>query len=184
VQSQWTAERRGREYVSTEQPPYSIFARRIERDLLPVCLSYRMGVIVWSPLNQGWLTGKYRRDHSGATQRAELWPELFDPADPGNAAKYDALEALDQLAERLDISLTHLALAWTLEHPAVTSAIIGPRTMEQLEGLVGADEHRVPSDVLDEIDKLVAPGTNLRTADGAFDPPWLKDAAQRRRGPA
>ena len=183
VRSHWIAERRRRERFSSEQPPYSIFVRRVERDLLPVCLEYGMGAIVWSPLNSGWLSGKHHRGRTAeSTRRADLWPELFDPSQPGNAAKYEVLEELDKLAAQLELSLPHLALAWTLEHPAVTSAIIGPRTMDQLDGLLGADAHRIPTDVLDRIDELVPPGAVLRPEDGAFDPPWLSDASRRKRG--
>jgi aryl-alcohol dehydrogenase-like predicted oxidoreductase len=182
VEAHWVSQRRGLERLSTEQPPYSIFVRRIERDLLPLCLAYDMGAIVWSPLNSGWLSGKYRRDRRDeSTRRDQLWPDLFDPASAGNAAKYDILDELETSAKGISVPLPHLAVAWVLEHPAVTSAIIGPRTIEQLEGLLGADSLHLPVEVLDRIDELVPPGTNVRPADGAFDPPWLEDASARRR---
>ena len=184
MEAQWTAERRGRERFRCEQPPYSIFVRGIERGLLPVCERYGMGVIVWSPLNGGWLSGKYRRDSEAETftsGRARRFPERFDPSEPDNARKLDMVEELDKLAGEAGMSLPHLALAWTLEHPAVTSTIVGPRTMEHLEGLLGADERRVPAEVLDRIDEMVPPGTMVRSAEDPFLPPWLTDATQRRR---
>jgi aryl-alcohol dehydrogenase-like predicted oxidoreductase len=184
VEAQWTAERRSRERFRCEQPPYSIFVRLIERDLLPVCLRYGMGVIVWGPLNGGWLSGKYRRDSDAAaftSGRARRFPDRFDPSQPDNVRKLDLVEELDKLAGEAGMSLPHLALAWTLEHPAVTSTIVGPRTMEHLEGLLGADERRVPVEVLDRIDELVPPGTAVRSVEDPFVPPWLTDASQRRR---
>jgi aryl-alcohol dehydrogenase-like predicted oxidoreductase len=184
VEAQWTAERRGRERFRCEQPPYSIFVRLIERDLLPACQRYGMGAIVWSPLNGGWLSGKYRRDAEAATftsGRARRFPDRFDPTQPDNARKLDLVDQLDKLAGEAGMSLPHLALAWTLEHPAVTSTIVGPRTMEHLDGLLGADERRVPVDVLDRIDELVPPGTAVRSGEDPFIPPWLTDASRRRR---
>lgn len=184
VEAQWTAERRGHERFRCEQPPYSIFVRCTERDLLPACQRYGMGAIVWSPLNGGWLSGKYRRSsdpETFTTGRARRMPERFDPTAPDNVRKLDLVEELDKVASEAGMTLPHLALAWTLEHPAVTSTIIGPRTMEHLEGVLGADEHRLPAEVLDRIDELVPPGTNVRASDDPFQPPWLAKAAQRRR---
>jgi aryl-alcohol dehydrogenase-like predicted oxidoreductase len=184
VEAQWTAERRGRERFRCEQPPYSIFVRTIERDLLPVCQRYGMGAIVWSPLNGGWLSGKYRRDSDAeafTTGRARRMPERFDPSVPGNERKLELVEELEKLAGEAGMTLAHLAIAWTLEHPGVTSTIIGPRTMEQLEGVLGADERRVPPELLDRIDELVPPGTAVRASEDPFQPPWIADASMRRR---
>ena len=184
VEAQWTAERRGRERFRCEQPPYSIFVRSIERDLLPVCQRYGMGVIVWGPLNGGWLSGKYRRESDAetfTTGRAKRMPDRFDPAQPDNARKLDLVELLHKLAADAGMSLPHLGLAWALEHPAVTSTIVGPRTMEHLDGLLGADEHQLPAELLDRIDELVPPGSVVRASEEAFQPPWLADASQRRR---
>ncbi len=183
VEAQWTAERRGRERFQCEQPPYSIFTRGIERDVLPAVQRYGMGCIVWSPLSAGWLTGRYRRE-TGVDMtkgRAARIPARFDPALPGNQRKLDIVEELVPLAEKAGESLARLAVAFTLEHPAVTSAIIGPRTMDQLETLLGADEIRLDADVLDRIDELVPPGTNLNASDGGWEPPALRKAALRRR---
>ncbi len=184
VEAQWTAERRNHERFRCEQPPYSIFVRSIEKGLLPVCQRYGMGVIVWSPLNGGWLSGKYRRTSEAetfTTGRARRMPARFDPTQPANARKLDLVDELEKLASEAGMTLPHLALAWTLEHPAVTSTIIGPRTMEHLEGVLGADEHRLAPDVLDRIDELVPPGTDLSATEDPFQPPWLRDASQRRR---
>ncbi len=183
VEAQWTAERRNRERFHCEQPPYSIFARGIERDVLPAVQRYGMGCIVWSPLSGGWLSGRYRKE-TGVDMtrgRAERLPARFDPALPGNQHKLDVVEELVPLAEKADLTLAHLAVAFTLEHPAVTSAIIGPRTMDQLETLLGAEEIRLDPDVLDRIDELVPPGSNLNAADGGWEPVSLRKASLRRR---
>ena len=182
VEAQWVAERRGRERFSTEQPPYSIFARGVEADVLPVCLRYDLGVIVWSPLNGGWLTGKYRRGEAPPPgSRAEREPDHFDFGDPIRERKLDLVEALSKLAADAGLSLTHLAQAWVLEHPAVTSGIIGPRTPEQLEDVLGAGDVVLDADLLDAIDELVAPGTTLNPKDAGHVPAGMERAARRRR---
>jgi aryl-alcohol dehydrogenase-like predicted oxidoreductase len=133
-----------------------------------------MGIIVWSPLNGGWLSGKYQRDAEAATfttGRARRFPGRFDPAQPDNARKLDLVEELDELAGEAGMSLVHLASAWTLEHPAVTSAIVGRRTLDHLEGVLGADDRRVPTDVLDRIDELIPLGTVLRSGEDPLVPP-------------
>jgi len=182
VEAQWVAERRARERFQCEQPPYSIFVRWIERDLLPAVQRYGMGAIVWSPLNGGWLSGAFRRDEPEVrTHRAARTPARYDRSDPVNQRKLDVIEELVGLADRCGLTLAQLAVAWTLEHPGVTSAIIGPRTMEQLDGLLGADEHRLPAEVLDRIDELVPPGTNVNPGEGLWEPPHLRKPAGRRR---
>src|SRR3990170_3564906 len=148
VEAQWVAERRGRERFVCEQPPYSILTRGIEAAVLPSCQSYGMGAITWSPLSGGWLSGNYRKGKEiPVSRRAERLPDRFDLSLPGNQAKLDAAEELAQLAEEVGVSLVHLALAFVLEHPAVTAPIIGPRTMEQLETQLGAAELRLDRDV-------------------------------------
>jgi aryl-alcohol dehydrogenase-like predicted oxidoreductase len=181
VEAQWVAEKRGRERYVCEQPPYSILTRGIEADVLPVCRSYGMGVIPWSPLAGGWLTGRYRKDQEVPTsRRAALVPHRYDMSLPGNQAKLEAAEALAQLAEQTGISLIHLALAFVIRHPAITAAIIGPRTMEQLESQLGADEVQLPDEVLDRIDGIVPPGTNLNPRDAGWENPALAPEARRR----
>ncbi len=134
VEAQWVAEKRGRERFVTEQPPYSILARGIETEVLPTTQRYGMGVLPWSPLAGGWLSGRYRKGVDAPTSgRAARMPARYDLDDPANQAKLDAADALGALADEHGISLVHMAIAFVIEHPGVTSAIIGPRTMEQLE---------------------------------------------------
>jgi aryl-alcohol dehydrogenase-like predicted oxidoreductase len=182
VEAQWTAERRGRERFVCEQPPYSILVRGAEAEVLPVCQRYGMGVIAWSPLAGGWLTGRYRKDAQlPASQRAERIPQRFDMRLPGNQAKLDAAEQLAGLAEEAGLPLIHLALAFVINHPAVTSAIIVPRTMEHLESQLGAADVALTAEVLDRIDEIVPPGTTLNPPDRGYEPPSLTDPALRRR---
>jgi aryl-alcohol dehydrogenase-like predicted oxidoreductase len=182
VEAQWVAERRGRERFVCEQPPYSLLARRIERDVLPVCRRYGMGVIPWSPLAGGWLTGRYRKGQDApASSRAERMPHRYDLSLPDNQRKLDAVEELAKLAEEIGITLIDLALAFVIEHPAVTAAIIGPRTMEQLESQLSAADVVLTPEVLDRIDAIVPPGTTFSEADAGYAPPALSDASRRRR---
>jgi aryl-alcohol dehydrogenase-like predicted oxidoreductase len=182
VESHWVAERRGRERFACEQPPYSIVARGIERAVLPACSRHGMGVIAWSPLNGGWLTGRYRKDAPlPPGGRASRMPERFSASRPEVAAKLDVVESLVALADEVGIPLTHLALAFVLTHPAVTAAIIGPRTMEHLTGTLGAPAVALSDEVLDRIDAIVAPGTTVDPSDEGWTPPALSDAWRRRR---
>jgi aryl-alcohol dehydrogenase-like predicted oxidoreductase len=183
VQAQWTAERRGRERFACEQPPYSILVRGVEAEVLPACQQYGMGVIPWSPLAGGWLTGRYRKGTEiPVSRRAQRLPGRFDLKLPGNQAKLEAADQLAKLADEAGMSLIHLALAFTLSHPAVTAPIIGPRTMEQLDSQLGAADVVLDSAVLDRIDEIVPPGVNLNPADRGYDPPALADPSRRRRG--
>jgi aryl-alcohol dehydrogenase-like predicted oxidoreductase len=183
VEAQWTAEKRGRERFVCEQPPYSLLVRGIERELLPVTQKYGMGTIVWSPLAGGWLSGKYRKDAAIETShRARRIPQRYDMSIPGNQQKLEVADQLAQLAEKFGMSLIDMAIAFVLEHPGVTSAIIGPRTMDQLEGQLGAADVSLPADLLDEIDRIVPPGTNLNDADAGYAPPSITAAWRRRRG--
>jgi aryl-alcohol dehydrogenase-like predicted oxidoreductase len=182
VAAQWTAQRRGRERFVCEQPPYSMLVRGIEADVLPVCRAHGMGVIPWSPLAGGWLSGRYRKGTDAPkSTRSERLPQRFDLALPANRAKLDAADALAGVAEETGLSLIHLALGFVLTHPAVTAAIIGPRTMEQLESQLGAADVDVAAEVLDKIDAIVPPGTNLNPADAGYTPPAVADPALRRR---
>jgi aryl-alcohol dehydrogenase-like predicted oxidoreductase len=182
VAAQWVAERRGRERFVCEQPPYSILVRGVEAEVLPVCQELGMGVISWSPLAGGWLTGRWRQGQEPPTStRAERLPMRYDLSRPANQRKLEATEALAQLAEEAGMSLIHLAIAFVLEHPAVTAAIVGPRTMEQLESQLGAAELRLDPELLDRIDAIVPPGTNFSFADAGFIPPAIESPALRRR---
>lgn len=176
VEGQWVAQARGRERVVAEQPPYSILARAIEGDVLPVAQKYHLAVLPWSPLAGGYLAG------STSSARAAIMPERYDRSRPANASKVEAVEQLRTLAAEAGISLIHLALAFVLQHPAVTSAIIGPRTMEHLESQLGAVKVTLTPDVLDRIDEIVPPGVTLNPADAGYQPPSLTTPALRRRG--
>ena len=183
VEAQWVARDRHLQRFVCEQPPYSILARGIEAEVLPACLRYGMGVIPWSPLAGGWLSGRYRQDSevqgpfSAARRRLA---QRFDLSLPANQRKLEAAETLAQLAEEAGLSLIELAIAFVLNHPAVTAAIIGPRTIEQLESQLPAAEVVLDPALLDRIDEIVPPGTNLNPADGGWASPALQPAARRR----
>ena len=182
VEAQWVAERRGRERFVCEQPPYSILVRGIEADVLPTCQRHGMGVIPWSPLAGGWLSGKWRKGADDLTShRAQRVPDRYDLSKPGNQAKLDAADALGALADEAGISLVDMALAFVIGNPAVTSAIIGPRTMDQLTSQLGSVDVRLDDDVLDRIDEIVEPGTNHSWADAGYAPPMVADPRARRR---
>lgn len=186
VEAQWVSERRRLERFVCEQPPYSIFARHIESDVLPVAARYGMGVIVWSPLAGGWLSGKYRRgemppaDSRAVRFRDRPVARRFDLSRPGNRRKLDLVEALAGVAERGGVSLTGMAIAFTLAHPAVTSTIIGPRTIDQLHQLLASSDVRLDAEILDAIDDLVPPGEVVEDADRGWDPPWMAPEVRRR----
>jgi aryl-alcohol dehydrogenase-like predicted oxidoreductase len=182
VEAQWVAEKRGRERFICEQPPYSILVRGIEGEVLPACQKYGMAVIPWSPLAGGWLTGRYRKGQALPTsRRAERLPDRFDLANPANQRKLDAVDAFAELAEESGLSLIHLALAFVLQHPAVTAPIIGPRTADHLDSQLGAADVTLSPDVLDRIDEIVPPGVTLSSADQGYVPPALTDPFLRRR---
>ena len=181
VEAQWTSERRGRERFVCEQPPYSMLVRGIEREVLPVCERYGMGVIPWSPLAGGWLSGKWRKGAEDVTsRRAQRIPDRYDLSKPENQAKLEAADALGRLADEAGMPLPVLAVAWVVNHPGVTSAIIGPRTMDQLQSQLPAADVRLDPDLLDRIDQIVPPGSNFNPADAGYVPPSL-EAANRRR---
>ncbi len=182
VEAQWVAERRDRERFVCEQPPYSLLVRGIEADVLPVCQQAAMGVIAWSPLAGGWLSGKYRKNQDLPTSgRASRLPDRFDISLPENQRKLEVVEQLAQLADEAGMSLIHLALAFVLEHPAITAAIIGPRTMSHLDDQLAAADVRLDAATLDRIDEINRPGTTLNPADAGWQSPWL--ARQWRRRP-
>ena len=182
VEAQWTAERRGTERPWTEQPSYSILTRGIERDVLPTLMRYGYGVLSYSPLAGGWLSGRYRRD----AQRGPTSPSRqrlvnrFDLALDENQRKLSAATALATLAEEAGLSLIEMAIAFVLRHPGITSAIIGPRTMEHLDSQISGADVRLSDDVLDAIDQVVAPGVTLNPADDGWVPPALDPGARRR----
>ncbi|MBB1153073.1 aldo/keto reductase [Amycolatopsis dendrobii] len=177
VAAQWVSERAGLARLRTEQPTYSLLNRGIESEILPVCRRYGMGVLVWSPLAMGLLTGRYR---PGGEQLREAQLR-FVPRHMSDERKHAAVEQLARVAEEAGLSLTHLALAFAVNHPAVTSAIIGPRTLAQLDDLLASVETRLDDDVLDRIDQIVAPGADVGPIDVSYVPPSLTDPKLRRR---
>src|SRR6202046_1779519 len=181
VEAQWVAERRARERFVTEQPPYSILVRSIEKDVLPMCLKYGIGVLSWSPLAGGWLSGAFGPGKENTSRRAAVMPDRYDMTIPGNRAKVEAVGQLIELADGAGLSLIELALGFVLEHPAVTSPIIGPRTMEHLESQLPALELRLSADVLDRIDEIVLPGPDLNVTDVGWVPAAIEDSSLRRR---
>src|SRR4051794_23294244 len=180
VEAQWVARDRGRERFVCEQPPYSLLVRGVEGDVLPSCRRHGMGVIPWSPLAGGWLSGRWRKGEDAPdSTRAERIPARYDLSDPGNQRKLEAAEALAQLAEEAGMSLIHLAIAFVINHPAVTAAIIGPRTMEHLESQRGAGRGTLDDAPPDRIDETVPPGTDVNPADAGWPTPGPAPAARR-----
>ena len=182
VEAHWCSERRGHVRFMSEQPPYSLLVRGIETEVLPVCERYGMGVIPWSPLAGGFLSGRYRKGGEQMnSSRVDIVPLSFDMSMPENQRKMDAVEDLSVLAEEAGITLIEMALAFVIRHPAVTSAIIGPRTMEHLESQLPSADVTLTDDVLDRIDEIVPPGLDINPADGGWPHnPWLQPGARRR----
>jgi aryl-alcohol dehydrogenase-like predicted oxidoreductase len=176
VEAQWVAERRGLERFRTEQPAYSILSRGIEREVLPVCQRYGLGTLVYSPLAGGQLTGRYRKGEQADTHRIGTGFKYLS-----DERRLDAVEELIALADEAGITLTHLAMAFAITHPAVTAAIIGPRTMEQLDDVLAGAKTELSDDLLDRIDAIVPPGTDVGTLDMAYNPPAIQQASLRRR---
>jgi aryl-alcohol dehydrogenase-like predicted oxidoreductase len=177
VEAQWVAERRGLARFRTEQPPYSILDRSIEREVLPVCERYGMGTLVWSPLSKGMLTGRYRKGQP----LPDSIRVKYLPRQMSDARSLDAVEQLIPLAEEAGLSLTHMAMAFVMAHPGVTSAILGPRTMQHLDDLLAGAEVRLSDDVLDRIDQIVPPGTDVGLNEAAYNPPAILRTDLRRR---
>src|SRR5262249_17644223 len=186
VEAQRIAERRGHGRFRTEQPPYSILTRAIEYDLLPTCLRHGMGVIAYSPLAGGWLSGRYRKGRQvsgpGSVARQRRSPGAYDAANPANAAKLDAADALAALADEAGLTPHQTPVAFVTRRPAVTPALSGPRTMDHLDGSPAADGIELPTDVLDRIDEIVPPGVTINVADNMWSiGTRALDAAFRRR---
>ncbi|WP_246577019.1 aldo/keto reductase [Actinospica durhamensis] len=175
IEAQWIAERRGLARLRTEQPPYSLLNRGIEREILPAAQRYGMGVLVWGPLGQGLLTGRVRQDRHNDLRRAGMMRHLTDER------RLEVVERLIPLAHEAGIPMTHLAMAFTIAHPDVTSALLGPRTAEHLDDLLAGLEVTLADDVLDRIDEIVPPGTDVGTLDQAYQPPALQNPNLRRR---
>jgi aryl-alcohol dehydrogenase-like predicted oxidoreductase len=181
VQGQWAARENHLGRYVTEQPSYSILQRGIEAHVLPVTEQYGLGVLAWSPLASGWLSGAIREGQDITTGRSTFMPQLFDTAIPSNRAKLDAVEQLAKVADEAGLSLIQLALGFVTAHPAVTCALIGPRTLDHLHSQLAAADTRLSADVLDAIDAIVAPGTDLAAHEKHDTPPALLDPSMRRR---
>jgi aryl-alcohol dehydrogenase-like predicted oxidoreductase len=180
VEAQWAARRRGLQRMVTEQPPYSILVRAIEADVLPTCSRYGMGVMSYSPLTGGWLSGRWRKGTGQqSSSRAGRLPERFDLAQPANQRKLDAVEELAQLADETGITLIQLAIAFVLRHPAITAALVGPRTLDQLDGQLAAVDVVLDDAVLDRIDEIVPPGVTINPEDNSWHNPSLEPQARR-----
>jgi aryl-alcohol dehydrogenase-like predicted oxidoreductase len=181
VEAQWAAREHHLGRYVTEQPPYSILQRGVESHVLPVTERYGLGVLAWSPLASGWLSGAIREGREVTTHRSAVVPQRFDAAVPANRAKLEAVEQLAKVAEAAGLTLIQLALGFVTAHPGVTSAIVGPRTVEHLRSQLAAADTVLSADVLDAIDEIVAPGVDL-APDEKFDtPPALLDPSLRRR---
>jgi aryl-alcohol dehydrogenase-like predicted oxidoreductase len=188
VEVQWVAERRNLVRPRCEQCSYSIFMRSAERGVFPVARRYGIGVIVYSPLGGGWLTGKYRRDaeppEGSRADRARTmggrFAPRFDVSRPEVRRRFELVDRLEAVADKAGLSLTHLAMAFTLAHPAVTSSIIGPRTLDQLDDLLAGADTRLDDEALDAIDEVVGPGSLVDEADRGWEPPWMAPGARRR----
>lgn len=175
VEARWIAERRGLARFHTEQPAYSILNRGVEREILPAIQRLGMGTLVWGPLGQGLLTGRVRRNQDNDLRRAGLVRHLNDER------RLDTVEKLVPLAAEAGLPMTHLAMAFTIAHPGVTSALIGVRTMDHLDSLLAGLDVTLTDDILDRIDEVVPPGTDIGTLDQAYQPPALTDPNLRRR---
>ncbi|MFY1661791.1 aldo/keto reductase [Micromonospora sp. WMMD1274] len=181
VEAQWAAREHHLGRYVTEQPSYSILQRGVEAHVLPVTQRYGLGVLVWSPLASGWLSGAIRAGREITTHRSTFMPQRFDPAVPANRARLDAVERLATVADEAGLTLIQLALGFVTAHPAVTGAIIGPRTPEHLHSQLAAADTVLTADVLDAVDAIVAPGVDLAPQEKNDTPPALLDPALRRR---
>jgi aryl-alcohol dehydrogenase-like predicted oxidoreductase len=180
VEAQWAARDRGLERFRTEQPPYSLLVRGIELDVLPTAQRHGMGILTYSPLAGGWLSGSWTADSSPTSPARQRLAARFDMSLPENQRKLGAVEQLAAVAQTAGISMIELAIAFVANHPAVTSAIIGPRTMEQLESQLPAAEAKLDPATLDRIDEIVGPGVNLNPADTSYGEQVLQPALRRR----
>jgi aryl-alcohol dehydrogenase-like predicted oxidoreductase len=180
VEAQWTAHERRLERFRTEQPPYSILVRGVELDVLPTARRHGMGILTYSPLAGGWLSGSWNADSSPTSAARQRLAARFDMSLPENQRKLEAVQQLANLAGDASVSLIELAIAFVTNHPAVTSAIIGPRTMEQLESQLPAADFALDPAILDRIDDIIKPGVNLNPADTSYGEQTLNPNVRRR----
>jgi aryl-alcohol dehydrogenase-like predicted oxidoreductase len=180
VEAQWTARERRMERFRTEQPPYSLLVRGVELDVLPTAQRHGMGILTYSPLAGGWLSGGWSAGSSPTSPARQRLVARFDMALPENQRKLGAVEQLAKVADDAGVPLIELAIGFVVNHPAVTSAIIGPRTMEQLESQLPAADVALDAAILDRIDEIVKPGVNLNPADTSYGEQVLAPALRRR----
>jgi aryl-alcohol dehydrogenase-like predicted oxidoreductase len=180
VDAQWTARERNLERFRTEQPPYSLLVRGIELDVLPTAQRHGMGILTYSPLSGGWLSGNWTADSSPTSPARQRLAARFDMALPENQRKLEAVEQLARVADDAGLSLIELAIAFVVNHPGVTSAIIGPRTMEQLDSQLPAADADLDAATLDRIDEIIRPGVNLNPADTSYGEQVLEPTLRRR----
>ncbi|MFD4669042.1 aldo/keto reductase [Lentzea sp. NPDC058450] len=179
VEAQWVAEKNGHHRFRTEQPQYSLLDRAIEADVLPAVQRHGMGVLTWSPLAGGWLSG--RADPAAGSATRAQWGGMFDRDDPGNQAKLAAVEQFSKLAAEAGVPLPVLATAFVRNHPAVTSVIIGASKPQHLTSLLDHADFRLTGEMLDRIDEIVPAGTNVRQVDAFILTPVIQDKTLRRR---
>jgi aryl-alcohol dehydrogenase-like predicted oxidoreductase len=180
VDAQWAARHRGLERFRTEQPPYSLLTRGIELDILPTAQRHGMGILTYSPLAGGWLSGSWSADSSPTSPARQRLVARFDMSLPENQRKLDAVEQLAEVAEDAGVSMIELAIAFVVNHPSVTSAIIGPRTMEQLDSQLPAADVALDAAALDRIEEIIKPGVNLNPADTSYGEQTLRATLRRR----
>jgi aryl-alcohol dehydrogenase-like predicted oxidoreductase len=180
VEAQWAARERGLQRFRTEQPPYSLLVRGIELDVLPTAQRHGMGILTYSPLSGGWLSGSWTADSSPTSPARQRLAKRFDMSLPENQRKLEAVEELAKVADDAGLTMIELAIAFVINHPGVTSAIIGPRTMEQLDSQMPAADVVLTTEVLDRIDAIVSPGVNLNPADTSYGEQVLAPALRRR----
>jgi aryl-alcohol dehydrogenase-like predicted oxidoreductase len=180
VAAQWVARDRHLERFRTEQPPYSLLTRGIELDVLPTAQRHGMGILTYSPLAGGWLSGRWTADSSPTSPARQRLAARFDMSLPENQRKLEAVQQLADVAEDTGVSMIELAIAFVVNHPGVTSAIIGPRTMEQLDSQLPAADVALDAATLDRIDAIVKPGVDLNPADTSYGEQVLQPALRRR----
>ena len=183
VEARWVAERRGHGLFRVAEEPYSILNRAAEYDLLPTARRLGIGVLAFGALSGGWLSGRYRKGHDSGTPGSSLRSRggRMDATSPHNAAKFAAADALGALADEAGLTLPQLATAFVAHHPAVSTVVIGPRTLQQLDGSLAADGVVLSADVLDRIDEIVAPGVTITIADTMWAVGSDSLSAARRR---
>ena len=180
VEAQWAARERNLERFRTEQPPYSLLTRQIELDVLPTAQRHGMGILTYSPLGGGWLSGSWSADSSPTSPARQRLAARFDMSMPDNQRKLEAVEKLQRVADDAGLSMIELAIAFVVNHPGVTAAIIGPRTMEQLDSQLPGADAVLDAATLDRIDEIVKPGVNLNPADTSYGEQVLQPALRRR----